>query len=163
MIPTKRSTYVPTDSEQKWDVRFLELAATTASWSKDPSTKCGSVIVRPDRTICSTGYNGFPRNMKDNKEFYEDKTIKYSRVIHAEMNALLFAKENIEGFSLYVHPLCCCDRCSVHVIQTGIKRVVFPSLPEGNKRWLESVEQSIKYFTEAGVLFTEYDPSPKLE
>jgi hypothetical protein len=33
----------------KWDRRFLGLAAEVAGWSKDPSTQVGAVIVRPDR------------------------------------------------------------------------------------------------------------------
>jgi hypothetical protein len=33
------------NSEHKWDLRFLELAELVASWSKDPSTKVGAVIV----------------------------------------------------------------------------------------------------------------------
>lgn len=34
----------------KWDQRFLELAKVVSTWSKDPSTKTGAVIVRPDKT-----------------------------------------------------------------------------------------------------------------
>ena len=41
----------------KWDVRFLELAKQIASWSKDPSTQVGCVVVGPDREIRSTGFN----------------------------------------------------------------------------------------------------------
>ena len=51
--------------DEKWDRRFLALAEHVADWSKDPSTKTGAVIVRPDRTIASMGYNGFPRGMAD--------------------------------------------------------------------------------------------------
>ena len=32
---------------EKWDDRFLELSGLIGSWSKDPSTKVGAVIVRP--------------------------------------------------------------------------------------------------------------------
>ena len=32
-----------------WDVRFLKLAKNIASWSKDPSTQVGCVIVGCDR------------------------------------------------------------------------------------------------------------------
>jgi deoxycytidylate deaminase len=31
----------------KWDIRYLELAKHGSSWSKDPSTQTGAVIVRP--------------------------------------------------------------------------------------------------------------------
>jgi dCMP deaminase len=42
-----------------WDRYFLGVAEAVAQASKDPSTKVGSVIVRPDRTFVSFGYNGF--------------------------------------------------------------------------------------------------------
>lgn len=45
----------------KWDERFIELARLVATWSKDPSTKVGAVIVRPYRTVASVGFNGFAR------------------------------------------------------------------------------------------------------
>ena len=54
---------------QKWDMRFLQLAKLVASWSKDPSTKCGAVIVEPDtHKVYGLGYNGFPSAMPDRKE-----------------------------------------------------------------------------------------------
>ena len=46
--------------QSKWDVRFMRMAHEVASWSKDPSTKVGCVLVK-DRKIISMGYNGFPR------------------------------------------------------------------------------------------------------
>jgi dCMP deaminase len=49
----------------KWDARFLDLARHVATWSRDPSTQTGAVIVRPNRTIASVGYNGFPRDCND--------------------------------------------------------------------------------------------------
>ena len=44
-------------STEKWNVRFLDLARFIAAWSKDPSTKVGAVLVRPDRTIAAVGFN----------------------------------------------------------------------------------------------------------
>lgn len=49
----------------KWDRRFIELSRHIAEWSKDPSTRVGSVIVSGNK-IMSTGYNGFPSGMDDN-------------------------------------------------------------------------------------------------
>ena len=49
----------------KWNKRFMELAFLVASWSKDPSTKTGAVIVGPDKEIRSTGYNGPVRGVDD--------------------------------------------------------------------------------------------------
>ena len=48
----------------KWNNRFMELAFLVASWSKDPSTKTGAVIVGPDKEIRATGYNGPVRGVQ---------------------------------------------------------------------------------------------------
>ena len=64
----------------KWDSRFLELAKLVSTWSKDPSTKTGAVIVRPDRSVASIGFNGFPVKMSDHQELYDNREEKYSRL-----------------------------------------------------------------------------------
>lgn len=138
----------------KWDRRFLWLAEQIGTWSKDPSTKVGAVIVRPNRTICSVGYNGFPRNMNDDEALYKDRNVKYSRTIHAEINAILNSNEDVEGYALYTHPFFPCDRCAVHIIQSGINRVVAPVMPaELIERWQASLNLAVGYFREAGVGF----------
>jgi dCMP deaminase len=50
---------------EKGHCRFLQLAEFIAGWSRDSSTHCGAVIVRPNRTIASVRYNGFPRGCDD--------------------------------------------------------------------------------------------------
>ena len=50
---------------KKWDIRFLEMARNSAMWSKDPSTKVGSIIVDDDKRVVSVGYNGFPKGVDD--------------------------------------------------------------------------------------------------
>lgn len=141
--------------DAKWDRRFLTLAEHIASWSKDPSTQVGAVIVRPDKTVCSIGFNGFPRGMEDNMVFYVNRENKYSRIIHAEMNAILHAREDLDGYCLYTWPLFPCDRCAVHVAQSGIKRVVAPAIPgEAWKRWGPIIQVSMHYFQEMGVEWT---------
>lgn len=136
--------------QRKWDLRFLELAETVSHWSKDPSTKCGSVIVRPDLTIASIGFNGFARGMNDHAERYANRETKYSRIIHAEMNAVLSAAEPVKGYTMYVHPLFPCDRCMPHLIQAGLDRFVSPVLtPELANRWGLSLTRAIAYAEEA--------------
>ena len=39
--------------DNKWHNRFMELAEHVAQWSRDPSTKVGAVIVRPDKSVAS--------------------------------------------------------------------------------------------------------------
>lgn len=138
--------------QEKWDRRFLDLAMVVAGWSKDPSTQTGAVIVRPDKTICSVGFNGFPQSMSDDAAFYEDRDHKYSRIVHCEMNALLFARESVRGYTLYTYPFASCDRCAVHLIQAGVTRFVAPELPSAlEERWGASLAKTEAYFLESGV------------
>jgi len=44
----------------KWDERYLALAAEVATWSKDPSTQVGAVTVGSKKEVLSQGFNGFP-------------------------------------------------------------------------------------------------------
>jgi deoxycytidylate deaminase len=52
---------------EKWDRRFLDLAAHVAQWSKDASTKVGAVITDSRKRIVSIGFNGYPANVDDSK------------------------------------------------------------------------------------------------
>lgn len=145
----------------KWNHRFLRLAAHIAAWSKDPSTKCGAVIVRPDKTIASTGFNGFPKGCNDEKELYNDRELKYARVIHAEQNAILHSSEKLNGYTIYVYPASksgSCDRCAAHIIQAGIKEIVFYSGDFAEGRWREAEERAIQMYKEADVKMTPVVP-----
>ena len=106
---------------EKWDKRFLTLAEHIASWSKDPSTKCGAVIVS-GKKIISVGYNGFPAGCKDDNALYQNRDRKYLRVIHAEQNAIYTARENLELLecTIYIHPLPPCAQCAAAIIQVGL-------------------------------------------
>lgn len=142
--------------QRRWDLRYIELTRFVSQWSKDPSTKTGAVIVRPDMTVASIGFNGFARQMSDADELYADRPKKYSRVIHCEMNALLSAREPVAGYTLYTTGMCC-DRCVVHLIQAGIKRFVWPEdTPEMKSRWQDAFDLTLSYLHEAdGVEFEE--------
>src|SRR5699024_9380544 len=45
--------------QEKWDARYMGLAYLVASWSKDPSTKVGCILVDQKNRFISSGYNGF--------------------------------------------------------------------------------------------------------
>jgi dCMP deaminase len=149
----------------KWDYRFLEAAEHFAGWSKDPSTKVGAVIVRPDRTIASFGYNGFSRGVEDDVSRYEDRDFKYEAIVHGEMNAILAAREPLQGYTLYTWPLPPCSRCAAMIIQTGIMRVVSP--PNGNPRFADSCKLGQTLFREARIecveLPSQLAPAPGQE
>jgi dCMP deaminase len=133
-----------------WDKRFLDLADHIAAWSKDPSTKVGAVIVRPNRTIASVGYNGFPRGVKDDAERLSDRPVKYAMTVHAEANAILSADGKVDGCTIYVSPLHPCSNCAALIIQSGIKRVV-ARMGTAPSQWLDSFEKAKIMFDEAGV------------
>lgn len=143
---------------EKWDTRFMELAMMVSQWSHDPSTKCGAVIVRPDKTIASLGFNGFPRGIKDSLERYAERALKLQYVVHAEMNAILSSPQSVKGFTLYTWPMCPCERCAMHVIQAGISRVVtVQASAETELRWQASFNLTRSAFHEAGVALTFLD------
>jgi dCMP deaminase len=138
----------------KWDLRFLELAETVASWSKDPSTKVGCVIVHPDLTISGVGFNGFPRGMCDHKELYDNREVKYSRTIHAEVNAVLNAAETEDCVAYVTAPPC--TNCALVLIQSGIARVVTrPPSRDLLSRWGEQLEKTKGFFAEVEVEYLE--------
>jgi len=144
-------------ADKKWDLRFLALAEHVASWSKDPSTQVGAVIVRPDRTIASLGYNGFPRWIADTDERLNDRETKYKLMVHCEMNAIISAREPLKGYTLYVHPFMTCARCAVHIAQAGISRVVAPVMPQDkSERWADAFRDAEGIYGECKIEFTYY-------
>lgn len=73
---------------EKWNYRFLELAELVSSWSKDPSTQTGAVVVGPDKEIRATGYNGLVRGVADDIPERMKRPTKYDFFEHAERNAI---------------------------------------------------------------------------
>lgn len=133
----------------KWDKRFLELAKLCGSWSKDPSTQVGAVIVDDNNRIVSVGYNGFPKGVEDSEERLLDREQKYDIIVHAEANALMFANKSVEGCTLYTWPFQPCSRCAGLIIQSGITRVV--SVIQKDKRWEKNFFIARKLFEESGL------------
>jgi len=131
-----------------WDSRFLELAKLVSTWSKDPSTQVGAVITR-DKFVVSLGFNGHPKGVADSVDRLENREVKYRTIIHAEINAILTAKQDLEGCTIYLWPFMPCSQCGAAIVQAGIKRVVAP--PSDNDRWAESFKFTTEMFSEAGV------------
>lgn len=133
-----------------WGERFIELARHVATWSKDPSTQVGAVIVK-DKQVLGMGYNGFPRGVEDTRERLEDRPIKYSLVVHAELNAILNATSSVKGCDLYVTHFPC-GECAKSIIQSGIAKVYYPRSSR-LERWHEDNELAENMFKEAGVQY----------
>lgn len=143
---------------REWDIYFLTLAEHVSMMSKDPSTKTGAVIVRKDRSILSTGYNGFPMGMPEPEKYYTDREEKLSRIIHCEMNALIFAREDLRGCTLYTYPFLSCDRCFSHLAQAGIVRFVAPECRDAAllDRWGATFVSVRERANAMGIEITEY-------
>lgn len=138
----------------------MDLAVLVSGWSKDPSTKIGAVIARPNKTIASVGFNGFPRGIADDSRL-NSRGLKYPIIIHAELNAILNCYERPEGYNLYctVPP---CGQCAAAIIQSGIRSVTSPFIaPEGMNQldrinWDDLGRIARDILTESGVLVFEY-------
>lgn len=143
----------------KWDLRYLSMAKLVSSWSKDPSTQTGSVIVDMDNRILSLGYNGFAANVEDGPDRYADRSIKYEMIIHCEENAIISADRNrLRGATLYVWPFMPCSRCAAKIINSGIVRCVAPEATEDQlTRWASQFELTQIQFREAKINLKLYN------
>jgi dCMP deaminase len=140
----------------RWLKYAFKLCMVEASMSKDPSTKVGAVIIRPDGSLSSSGWNGFPPGYPDREADYLDREVKYSKIIHAEINAILGASEKLTGFTLVTWPLPPCERCAPIIVKAGITKVIFPYIAK-NERWSDSCEKGKSMFTQCGVKVIEID------
>lgn len=132
-----------------WQQRFIDLATHIATWSKDPSTRVGAVIVDDNKRIVSVGFNGPPRFTHDNPA--RERPARLLRTLHAEENAILFAGGDLSGCALYSshHP---CAHCAAQIIQVGIAVVRYPPTPaDFSIRWYADITEAQAMFREAGV------------
>jgi len=134
----------------KWTYRFLELAKLVSGWSKDPSTKVGAVITKGNKVI-SVGFNGFASGIKDTDSRLNDRDTKIKLTLHGELNAILTAKQDLEGCTLIcTHPPC--STCASVIIQSDISKVIFTKPSDDFlSRWGDDFELSKTIFREAEV------------
>jgi dCMP deaminase len=103
----------------KWATRFLHLARVVSSWSKDPSTRVGAVIVSQEGDPISFGFNGFPRGVRETPTRME-RPLKYEFSVHAEENAIYLAKRDLKGTVMFVTCFPCTEKYVKAIIQAGI-------------------------------------------
>ena len=106
-----------------WDRYFLNIAEAVSQRSPDPNTKHGCVLVDKNNRVLSTGYNGpiqgFPSELLE-----WERPQKYLWMIHAEDNAVTFAKCDLTGSTAYITGRPCVP-CLRRLVQAGVTRVVF--------------------------------------
>lgn len=145
----------------KWDVRFVKMARTIATWSScyRSGRQIGCVIVR-DKRIMTTGYNGAPAGLKtcvERGECLRDRLgiasgtrMEICYAVHAEQNAIIQAAKlgvSIDGATLYcTHQPC--SLCAKMIINAGIRRVVYENgYPD---------PFTLELFRDAGVTLEQY-------
>jgi dCMP deaminase len=147
-----QGAFVDFQSLTKWQRRYLGLAAYISSWSKDPSTKTGAVIADRYNEIVSLGINGFPRGVKDAPHLLSHREKKYYRTIHAETNAIMSARGNTRGNTIFVWPMPPCSKCATLIIQSGLSRVISRAPSKDHlSRWEDDINIANEMFAEAGV------------
>jgi dCMP deaminase len=126
------------------------MAKLVSTWSKDPSTKVGAVIVDSDNTVISVGFNGLPRRIQDTDQRLTNRDVKLKIIIHAEINAIITAKRPLNGTTIYTYPFMSCSQCAGMIIQSGICRHI--SYKTNNERWKDSFDLALEMFDEARVI-----------
>lgn len=138
-----------------WEEYFMTLAIVASLKSKDPSTQVGAVIIdNKNKKVISSGYNGFPRYLDDNK-IPQTRPEKYMYVVHAELNAILHAQRELSDCTLYatVFP---CSECMKAVIQTGIKTVIYLNELAGDD-WELHKKATLKMAELTGVVVRQFE------
>ena len=149
-----------------WDEQFMHDAYWWSRRSKDPRTKIGAVLVKPNSRIpFSFAYNSFARKVDDNVITRWERPEKYEWVVHAENNAVLnCAREGhcSNGAIMYTQGIPC-THCADVCVQGGIIEVVVHKQWQeyeqkfGWDKWIDSAKRSEQKFTEAGIKIRVFD------
>ena len=139
-------------TEDKKHLVGIKYAVTSAGFSKDPSTKVGACILRPDGSVAATGWNGFAPGVEDTEDRLNNRDLKYLLTLHAEENCILSAREPLHGYSLYVYPFPPCAHCMSAIIKSGIKEVIYHIDEEIPERWKNNFELSQEIAEECNIL-----------
>lgn len=113
--------------QTEWDEYFMNIAEAVSAKSKDPSSKMGCVIVDQNKRVVSLGYNGMIQGADESKMTLSERPMKYYFAIHSEMNALIFAHQDLTGCTIY-NRVATCENCLKYCLQAGIKRFVYKEL-----------------------------------
>lgn len=109
-----------------WDTYFLSQCFLIAERSPDPDTKHGTIVVAPDHTPLSVGYNGFPRGC-DDSIIPLTRPEKYAWIVHSEEAAIDNAAKHgmaaLQGSTFYTTG-CPCSRCARDIINAGAVAII---------------------------------------
>ena len=153
-------------SNSDWDSYFLNLVHLLATRSKDQNTHIGAVVVNRDNIVKATGYNSFPRGIRDDVPERQQTEKKYAFFEHAERNAIYSAAREgiaLRGCRIYISTMPCSD-CARAIIQAGITEIIIDAgwekhLRKTNKwqHWADSFANATLMLEEADILMRAID------
>lgn len=131
---------LPTDIRPGWDTYFLMLAHAVGARADCTRRQVGCVLVDQERRIIATGYNGAPagdpgcltdaacpRGQLSYDDIPADSDYDSGPgrciAVHAEANALLYARSSCRGATAYVSAKPC-PSCDKLLRGAGIERIV---------------------------------------
>ena len=145
------------------DEVYTQMMCAQARLSKDQNTQMGAVLVSADGRVISTGYNGAPAGFDDETVPYTrekqllayDLSNKYPFMVHAEINALHYARGKVPpGSKLYVIGFPC-ERCALDVSLSGVAEVFVTKDDYDPKSTLNNSRDTAYYmFAQAGIIVT---------
>jgi dCMP deaminase len=106
----------------------------------------------------SVGFNGFPQNLSDSLELYENREYKLAVTVHAEANAILNAAKNgakTQSCTAYV-TFPPCSQCAAALIQAGVSKVICPDPANAPERWRASFKLANEMLYQSGVKLLYY-------
>lgn len=144
---------------------LLSIAEVVKVASKDESTKIGGIIFDNNYTILSTGYNSFPRGIKDDMPERQERPEKYYWMEHAERNTIynaIRAHADIRNINMILTCGVPCADCCRAIIQATIKCVICKReesvSAEGFKmKWGDSCLRGKTMLDEAGIELLYYE------
>lgn len=145
----------------EWKEYFLGIAEQVKLKSKDRRTQIGAVIVGVNNEIVSTGYNSFPRGIKDDVEERQIGPEKYFWFEHAERNAIYNAAligASTRDCVMYVTSGVPCPDCTRGIINSGIKKVICKAVcTTSQPMWKEHAKRSVVMLEESNIELEYYE------
>lgn len=114
----------------KYSALYMDLAHRVALQSYATRLKVGCVIISPNDSVVSHGWNGMPSGMDNGCEHYDYEALKSvtrPEVLHAELNAIGKAAEEgrpLKNCTVYVTDSPCLE-CAKLMHRSGISSVVY--------------------------------------
>lgn len=148
----------------KWVRRHMELTKNISSWSKDPNTKVGALIISSIGEPVSWGYNGIPMKVDDHPDRFI-RPHKYNFMAHAERNAMDLSNRNTFDNCILFCTHSPCSGCATSIVNRRMSAIISTtengfirsSFVSRHINSLECHHAALEMFTEAGIIYYEYD------